>query len=89
MIVGVDIGSQTLKVAVLDSALRMRGRSVRSYPISHPRPGWVEQDPGLWEAALGPAIAEALTSAGTKPAAVAGDRILRPARRLHRRRCGR
>ena len=70
MIVGVDIGSQTLKVAVLDPALRMRGRSVRSYPISHPRPGWVEQDPRLWEAALGPAIAEALTTGGTEPAAV-------------------
>src|SRR5260221_10890154 len=66
MIVGVDIGSQTLKVAVLDSALRIRGRSARSYPISHPRPSWVEQDPRLWEAALGPAIAEALTSAGAE-----------------------
>jgi xylulokinase len=70
MIVGVDIGSQTLKVAVLDLALRIKGRSARSYPIRHPRPGWVEQDPRLWEAALGPAIAEALTIAGTQAAAV-------------------
>jgi len=70
MILGVDIGSQTLKVAVLDSALRIRGRSARGYPLSHPRPGWVEQDPGLWEAALGPAIAEALTSAGAEAGSV-------------------
>ena len=70
MIVGVDIGSQTLKVAVLDRALRIRGRSARSYPLSHPRAGWVEQDPHLWEAALGPAIGEALTTAETQSSAV-------------------
>jgi len=36
---------------------------VRPYAPAYPRPGWAEQDPALWEAALGPAVAEALRDA--------------------------
>ena len=57
MIVGVDIGTQTLKVCVLDRDLRLRGRAARRYPLNYPQPGWVEQDPRLWELALAPTIA--------------------------------
>jgi xylulokinase len=64
MIVGVDIGTQSLKVVVTDPALKPRGRGVQTYKPSFPRPGWAEQHPGLWERALGPAIAAALSDAG-------------------------
>src|SRR5262249_15630644 len=64
MIVGVDVGSQSLKAVVLDDRLRAIGRGRRAYAIDFPRPGWAEQDPRRWEDALGPAIAEALAVAG-------------------------
>jgi xylulokinase len=70
MIVGIDVGTQSLKVAVLDSGLQVAGHAARSYRPSFPRPGWVEQDPALWTEALGPAIAEALAAAGRESADV-------------------
>jgi xylulokinase len=64
MIVGVDVGTQSLKAVVTDAALTPRGRAAQAYKVSFPQPGWAEQNPGLWERALGPAIASALAAAG-------------------------
>jgi len=65
--VGVDVGTQSLKVVVTDGALAPKGMARRTYRPNFPQPGWAEQDPGLWERALGPAIAEALAAAGARP----------------------
>ena len=62
-ILGIDIGTQSLKAVVLDEGLQPVGAASRSYQPSFPRPLWAEQDPGLWLAALGPAIAGALAEA--------------------------
>ena len=67
MIVGIDVGSQSLKAVLLDDRLRPAGSGRRSYPIDFPQPGWAEQSPAVWEEAFGPAIAEALAAAGRKP----------------------
>src|SRR5262249_61084858 len=67
MIVGVDIGTQSLKVAVTDHELQVRGEAATPYRAEFPRPGWREQDPALWEHALGPTIARALSEAGAGP----------------------
>lgn len=70
MIVGIDIGTQSLKVAVVDRAMRVCGEAATSYRPSFPQPGWAEQDPALWERALGPTIAAALHEAGAAPTQV-------------------
>jgi xylulokinase len=70
MIVGIDIGTQSLKVAVVDGAMRVCGEAATSYRPHFPRPGWAEQDPALWERALAPTIADALRRAGAAPAQV-------------------
>jgi xylulokinase len=67
VIVGVDVGTQSLKVAVLDAALRIKGRAARGYELLRPQSGWIEQDPAAWEQALEPAIAEALMAADARP----------------------
>ena len=72
MHVGVDIGTQSLKVVVIDGAFMPKGTARRNYPASFPQPGWAEQDSGLWERALGPAIAEALAAADVVPEDVRG-----------------
>src|SRR5262249_32768018 len=69
-VVGVDIGTQSLKAVVLDDDLRPRGAASRAYEPSFPQPLWAEQDPALWLDALRPAIAGALQQAGLPPAAV-------------------
>ena len=53
---GIDLGSSSVKVALVD---HVSGRTVASaqyppteMPIDAPRPGWAEQDPDLWWHAL-------------------------------------
>ena len=70
--VGVDVGTQSLKVVVTDGALVPKGAARRTYRPHFPQPGWAEQDPASWERALGPAIAEALAAAGARPGDVRG-----------------
>lgn len=72
MLIGVDIGTQSLKVAVTDAALALRGAASRSYQPNFPAPGHAEQDPRVWEEALGPAIAEAMAKAECSPREVTG-----------------
>lgn len=70
MLVGVDIGTQSLKVAVADATLAVKGQAQRSYRAHFAATGHAEQDPRLWEDALGPAIAEALAAADVTAAQV-------------------
>jgi xylulokinase len=72
MIIGIDVGTQSLKVAILDESLSIRGQGAVAYRPSHTRPGWAEQAPDLWLAALGPAIAAALKAAQVPPAEIKG-----------------
>lgn len=66
MIVGVDIGTQSLKAVVLSPEMKIIGEHAVPYNPSFPRPGWAEQDPSLWEEALGPAVQGALAKAGCR-----------------------
>jgi xylulokinase len=67
MIVGIDIGTQSLKAVAVDESMRVLGEAAYSYMPSFPQPGWAEQDPTLWEEGLHSAVAEALKSAGISP----------------------
>ncbi len=64
MIVGVDIGTQSLKVVITDRDMQILGEAATPYQADFPKPGWAEQSPTLWEQALAPTIAKALESAG-------------------------
>ena len=70
MIVGVDIGTQSLKAVVTDDDLKLRGEASSAYQPSFPQPGWAEQHPRLWEEALAPTIGRALDAAGQSSRAV-------------------
>jgi xylulokinase len=56
---------------VVDEDLRVLGTAFQRYDVDYPKPGWAEQDPRLWEAALSPAISAALDKANANPADVA------------------
>jgi xylulokinase len=66
-VVGIDIGTQSLKAVVMDDGLALLGEASEPYQPSYPRPGWAEQDPGLWTDAVGRAIARALARAEARP----------------------
>ncbi|MGE0549401.1 MAG: FGGY-family carbohydrate kinase [Kofleriaceae bacterium] len=65
-VVGLDLGTQSLKAVVCDHGLVVRGRYAVSYPTNQIDLDHVEQDPRAWEAALAPAIAGALAAAGVQ-----------------------
>lgn len=71
-VIGIDIGTQSLKAVVVDSDLVPRGEASVPYQTSYPAPGWAEQDPGLWLKALKPAIAAVLAGSGFAPADIKG-----------------
>ena len=71
-VIGIDIGTQSLKVVVVDSDLVPRGELSVPYRPNFPAPGWAEQDPGLWLKALKPGIAAALSKSGLSPADIKG-----------------
>lgn len=66
-ILGVDIGTQSLKAVITDHDLGVLGQASRPYAVRHPRPGWAEQDVRDFEAALAPSVAEAVHAAGIRP----------------------
>jgi len=75
LVIGLDLGTQSLKAVVCDEGLRVRGQHAVAYATSYPEPGCAEQDPGRWERALGPAIAGALAAAGVTAADIAAIAI--------------
>jgi xylulokinase len=70
MIVGIDIGTQSLKAVIVDQRMKVLGEAAYRYAPGFPQPGWAEQDPTLWEKGLRVAVALALDNAG-----VASDEI--------------
>jgi FGGY-family pentulose kinase len=69
---GIDMGTESVRVGIF----RLDGTPVifRSHPysIQHPRPGWAEQSPDEWWAALRGAVHLALKDGNVSPGAIAG-----------------
>ena len=57
MFLGIDLGTSGLR-ALLVSDTRVIGAAEASYDVSHPHPGWSEQDPALWITACQQAIGD-------------------------------
>jgi xylulokinase len=55
---GIDLGTSGVRLLLVDEDGQPIGATERSYHAAHPHPGWSEQDPADWIAALEEAIAE-------------------------------
>ena len=55
---GIDLGTSGLRALLIDAEGRPLASAERSYSLSNPHPGWSEQNPADWVAALEAAIAE-------------------------------
>jgi glycerol kinase len=60
LLLGIDEGTTAVKAALFDCELRTLAEARRPVPVSHPRAGWVEQDPELIVQAVVDAVAEVL-----------------------------
>ena len=72
-LMGIDVGTSGCKVALFDFGGSLQAETYRSYPLIHPQPGWVEEDPveGWWKAAV-EGIREALFRSGMPAEGIGG-----------------
>jgi xylulokinase len=50
--IGVDLGTSSVKLLLMDEAGDIKSIVLREYPICYPKPGWSEQNPEDWYTAL-------------------------------------
>lgn len=55
---GLDLGTSGLRALLVSESGAVIGSAERSYTAQHPQPGWSEQDPAIWTAALEEAVSE-------------------------------
>ena len=58
MYLGIDLGTSGLRALLIDDAQKPIASAERSYRVSHPHPGWSEQNPADWIEACENAVAE-------------------------------
>lgn len=58
--IGIDIGTSSAKLTLIDEAGKIRKESSREYGIDEPAPGWKEIDPEIWMNAAEDAMKELL-----------------------------
>lgn len=72
LLLGIDAGTTAVKAALFDCELSEVDATRRAIAVSHPQPGWVEQDPEQILAAVIDAVAELLERASGQPILAAG-----------------
>ena len=68
-VLGIDLGTGSLKCLLMAASGQLLASAERSYPTASPHPGWAEQDPADWVAALRAALDELRTR---EPQLIAG-----------------
>ncbi len=72
LLLGIDAGTTAVKATLFDLDLRAIAESRRPVTVTHPQPGWVEQDPQLVLQAVVDAVAEVLEHTGGREVLAAG-----------------
>ena len=80
MFLGLDAGTSAVKALLVDRDQRVVAQASRSYPIARPEPGWSEQDPNDWIAAVEGAIG---VLRAEQPAAVAAVEAIGLSGQMH------
>ena len=61
LFLGLDVGTQSLRAAVIDAAGNCRSFATSPIHTTYPQPGWAEQDASQWWQAAREAVPQALT----------------------------
>lgn len=72
LLMGVDIGTQSTRAALLDREGRVIASASTSQEMQAPRPGWAEQDPQVWWDGTVANIRQVLAQAGVEPREILG-----------------
>jgi len=74
---GIDVGTSSAKGVAINQAGRVVASATHPYPISHPHPGWSEQNPEDWWAATLRVIADLRTHLGVERGGAGGTNNIR------------
>jgi FGGY-family pentulose kinase len=72
LLLGLDVGTQSLRAALVDLGGRTVAFGVEPIATAYPRPGWAEQDPRRWWEAAGLAVRAALAGGEVRADRIAG-----------------
>ncbi|HZP20735.1 MAG TPA: xylulokinase [Bauldia sp.] len=70
MFLGIDIGTTAVKAIIVDGDQQLVAAATREHPTARPQPGWSEQNPDDWLAAVRGALVELRTAAANAYAAI-------------------
>lgn len=71
-VLGVDFGTESVRVGVFDRTGQPLAFASRAYPLYHPHPGWAEQKPDEWWTALVTATRAAVAKSGVNKTEIVG-----------------
>lgn len=71
-LLGIDIGTSACKVAVFEENGHVVSSGNGDYQVYYPKPGWAEQNPDEWWAAVCKAVRETLEKGSVRPEEIAG-----------------
>ena len=72
LLLGLDVGTQSLRAALIDAHGRTVSVGVAPIETTYPRPSWAEQQPIEWWSAAGDAVRLALAQDDIEPSQIAG-----------------
>lgn len=70
-LLGVDIGTTSVKAAVVDKDGALLAQASQEYPTFYPRPNWAEQDPNDWQTTLVQVLHSLWTRSAIDPHSIA------------------
>jgi ribulokinase len=71
-VIGTDFGTESVRVGIFDQAGQPVAFASQEYPLYHPHPGWAEQKPDEWWAALVKATRAVLDKSGIAKEEIVG-----------------
>lgn len=69
-IIGLDLGTTALKIAIFDAQGELQGVSTQEYPLITPAVHYVEEDVEVYWSAFKEGLSEVMAATGVDPAAV-------------------
>jgi xylulokinase len=69
-VLGIDLGTSSVKAVVTDVAGRTLSVASAEYPVLAAQPGWAESDPEDWWEAVGAAVRQSVGQAGASPVSI-------------------
>jgi FGGY-family pentulose kinase len=72
LLLGLDVGTQSLRAALIDPHGRTVSFGVSPIETTYPHPGWAEQAPAAWWSAAGEAVGHALSQGAIEPERIVG-----------------